>query len=387
MKLALWGLLSFVVLVPAWLLVWPTPLTPTAWTPTPVMSEKPTIVSDVLKNAQRLALDLGHGPEGITVAPPGSPDSGTVYAGYADGRIIRLSPDGSHYQLLANTGGRPFGLAVTSDDRVLVADGVKGLLQVDRQGHITVLSRGAAGQEFGFTDDVDLQRPNGAVYFSDASSKFFFPDYLDDILEHGANGRLLRFDPVDGHTDVLLNHLHFANGVAMGPNGDYVLVDETSSYRIARYWLKGPKAGTHDVFVDGLPGFPDNLSFNGHDRFWVAIYAPRNPQLDALASHPFLRKIVSRLPAWMQPKPKRVARVLAFDLQGHEIVDLRDASVTAYAPITSVEEYGPWLWLGSKDENSIARIPLHSIFPNALEPPAGWHTAPEHPQAVPPLGE
>jgi sugar lactone lactonase YvrE len=54
-----------------------------------------------------------------------------------------------------------------------------------------------------------------------------------------------------------------------------VLVNETGAYRISRYWLTGPKAGTHDMFIDNLPGLPDNLAFNGSNRL-VALYAPRS---------------------------------------------------------------------------------------------------------------
>ena len=81
-----------------------------------------------------------------------------------------------------------------------------------------------------------------------------------------------------------------------------MLVNETGAYRISRFWLKGPQAGTHDLFIDNLPGLPDNLSFNGHDRFWVALYAPRNALLDGTAGHPFVRKMIVRALSVL-PKP------------------------------------------------------------------------------------
>ena len=46
--------------------------------------------------------------------------------------------------------------------------------------------------------------------------------------------------------------------------------------RIFRYYLKGPKAGTHDVFVDGLPGMPDNIRPNGKGGFYITLFAPPN---------------------------------------------------------------------------------------------------------------
>ena len=42
---------------------------------------------------------------------------------------------------------------------------------------------------------------------------------------------------------VFADQLLFANGVAVGPDDAYVLVNETAAYRVMRYWLKGEKAG------------------------------------------------------------------------------------------------------------------------------------------------
>ena len=33
-------------------------------------------------------------------------------------------------------------------------------------------------------------------------------------------------------------------------------------YRIQKYWLCGDKAGTAEIFIENLPGFPDNVSSN-----------------------------------------------------------------------------------------------------------------------------
>jgi sugar lactone lactonase YvrE len=376
MKKALIALLLIVV----YLLAWPTRVAPRAWTPPPAppTDRGPYAYNEALKNVQRLAVDVGIGPEGIAVDA-----TGRVYAGYRDGRVIVLSADGASYAELGTTSGRPLGIGFSPTGGLVIADAVRGLLQLGGQPRPTLLSAGAEGLAFGFTDDVDDAKLGHQVYFSDASSKFAYPDYLDDLLEHGANGRLLAYDLDTRKTAVLLRDLYFANGVAVGPDDAYVLVNETSAYRITRYWLKGPKAGTREIFVDDLPGFPDNLSFNGRDRFWVALASPRDPLLDALAGHPFLRRIVARLPAFLQPGPKKHSWVLGFDLDGRLIANLQYRGRDAYAPITSVQEYGPWLYFGSLTENAIARLPLRNVIATAPAPPSGWRSVPAHPRAAP----
>jgi len=138
----------------------------------------------------------------------------------------------------------------------------------------------------------------------------------------------------------------------------FVLVNETGAYRISRYWLKGERAGTHDLFLDNLPGLPDNLSFNGQDRFWVALYSPRNPLLDRFAGYPSLRKVMVRA-LMVVPKPiEHKAFVLGLDTEGKVIANLQDGSAGNYSPITTAREYGNWLYLGSLTSTSMARLPL-----------------------------
>ena len=96
--------------------------------------------------------------------------------------------------------------------------------------------------------------------------------------------------------------LTFANGIAVDKNGEFVLVVETGSYRIHKYWLKGEKVGSSEVLIENLPGFPDNLNHGLNGTFWVGIVSKRSALLDKILDKPFLRKIVQRLPAAVRPK-------------------------------------------------------------------------------------
>lgn len=383
MKKLLLPLALFLVGYPLWLLFSPSTVNPAVWTPPPAPKlEGAYAPNRVLKDVQHLAVGVGEGPEGVAVDAVGR-----VYAGYLDGRVIQLAANGASYVELANTQGRPLGIGFSPSGGLVVADAFKGLLHVGLGGAADVLSTASEGLPFAFADDVDNAKLSKTVYFSDASSKFGLPNYLRDLFEHRGNGRLLAYDTQTHETKTLLDGLYFANGVAVGPDDAYVLVNETGAYRITRYWLKGEKAGTHEVFVDNLPGFPDNLSFNGRDRFWVALPSLRDPMLDALADKPLLRKLLARLPGPIQNllqagKPKH-SFVLGFDLDGKLVANLQDEGAEAYAPITSVEERGPWLYFGSLSAPSIARLPLNRVFPDAPPPPEGWEQAPATPKGAP----
>lgn len=361
-------LLVIVLVVVGYLLLAPTAIQPVSWQP----PKAPGLVGVYADNsrlsvASRIGQQLVlNGPESFVIDK-----QGRVIAGLADGRVVRMSADAQSIETLINTGGRPLGLALHRDGRLIIADARKGLLALSQDNNITELSKTADGVAFGFPDDVTVSADGRYAYFSDASSRWGYGQDGDAVMEHSGDGRLLRYDFKTQQTIVLLNHLEFANGVALGPNEAYVLVNETGAYRITRYWLTGAKAGSHDIFIDNLPGLPDNLSFNGKDRFWVAIFTPRNVLLDATAQYPFLRKVFSRALA-IVPKPiEHRAMAIGLDTDGHVIANLQDAGHGNYSPITSVREYGNWLWFGSLTADSLARMPLSLALPStpAASPP------------------
>ncbi|MEN5311616.1 SMP-30/gluconolactonase/LRE family protein [Pseudomonas koreensis] len=347
-------LLLLVILVIGFLLLMPTKVQPVAWKPPPApsLSEGVYAENQRLKAAKQVGPGDIDGPEALLL------EGDFLITGLHDGRLLRSSLDGKQRQVLSDTGGRPLGLARHPNGLLVIADGVKGLLSLDAQGRLTALTTEANGVPFGFTDDVAIDQSGHYAYFSDASSRWGYGHDGEAIIEHGGDGRLLRYDFQSGKTSVLLDKLEFANGVTLGPDDAYVLVNETGAYRISRYWLSGPKAGTHDLFIDNLPGLPDNLAFNGSNRFWVALYAPRSALLDGTAGHPWVRKMIVRA-LTVLPKPvEKRGFVLGLDLQGKVIANLQDASSGNYSPITTAREYGDWLYLGSLKASHMARLPL-----------------------------
>lgn len=324
----------------AYLLFWPVPIDPLAWTPAPDPGlTGPYAQSTGLKSVTKLINDAGLGPEDVTRGP-----DGRFYSGLQDGRILRFNTEGN--ELFVNTGGRPLGMQFDVRGNLIVADAFKGLLSVSPHGNVTVLVDSINGQRMLFPDDLDIAA-DGTIWFTDASQRFDQHHWINDFWEARPTGRLLSYDPQTKQTTVRMSDLLFANGVALGPNDAFVLVNETIAARIWRLWLKGERTGQREIFRDGLPGYPDNLSFNKHGTFWVALPAPRNQQLEGLAGQPFLRKVIFRLPERFTNIPlPPVAWVLGLDEQGKVKHSLRDTS-GAYASVTSVNEFHGQLYLGS----------------------------------------
>jgi hypothetical protein len=122
--------------------------------------------------------------------------------------------------------------------------------------------------------------------------------------------------------------------------------------------LVGPDAGTSEVLIDNLPGFPDGVSAGTGGIFWVTIVSPRDKLADeVLFPHPFLRKVLGRLPSALMPAPKDYGFVLGLDGDGNVVYNLQDPT-GAFGQITNVMEYDGMLYMGSLSEDAVGRIPV-----------------------------
>lgn len=353
LKRAIVFILIVVAVLVAYFLLWPVPIDPVAWSPQqdPGLTG-PYAANNYLADVERLGDDPEDaGPEDIAFDADGN-----VFGGLEDGRILKCSPEFTEKTVVANTGGRPLGLDFDADGNLIIADGIKGLLRMAPDGSIETLSTEYGGAPFRFVDDADVA-PDGTIYFTDASFKFTVGQSREDVTENAPNGRLLGYEPDKDRTFLVEDGFHFPNGVAVAPDGSYLLMNETARYRIFKVWLMGEKKYEAEVLVDNLPGFPDNITSNGEGEYWVALFAPRNEILDRYAGSPMIRKMLFRLPAFMQPAPAHYAMCLCIDAEGNLLHNLQDPE-GHYAPITTAREYDGALWLGSLTDTAVGRIAL-----------------------------
>jgi sugar lactone lactonase YvrE len=334
----------------------PAPISPVAYAPAAPKELVGVLAPNkLLQNAELLGLGKIDGPEEVVVD-----SQGRIYAGTLDGKIMMLTLDGK-LDVFAETHGRPLGMQFDKNANLIVCDADKGLLSINPLGKITVLVTSANGALLNFTDALDISK-DGIIYFTDASTQYRQNEYLYDLLESKPHGRLLSFNPATGQIKLLLKDLYFANGVALSQQENFVLVNETYRYRIVRYWLKGPKAGTHDIFIDNLPGFPDNISSNGKGTFWLALFTVRNDVVDTLHSYPFLKAQMSKLPKALWPKPKPYGLVLALNEQGEITKSLHEPTGKHLNEITSAREQDGYLYLGSLHNDRIGKYKLPKVI-------------------------
>jgi len=308
----------------------------------------PLAPNNRLAQAQHLADGKIVGPEDIA-----QDAQGRLYAGTQDGKIVRLLPDGTP-EAFATTGGRPLGIRFDASGNLIVADAWKGLLSINPQGQISTLTTAANGEPFLFTNALEIAS-DGKIYFTD-SSRFHQPDWMLDAFEAKPWGRLLCYDPANQSTSLIMKDLNFPNGVALSKDEDFLVINETFRYRMLRLWLKGPKAGTQDIFIDNLPGFPDGVSSDHDGQFWVAIPTIRNMLLDTIHPYPRLKELVAALPKSLSPKPQPYGLIIRINEKGRITDSLHDSSGTVVSQVTSVRQLGNSLVMGSLEQTYVAKV-------------------------------
>lgn len=200
-----------------------------------------------------------------------------------------------------------------------------------------------------YADDVAIGPRTGRVYFTDATD--IAPDHMIDWLRRDrhwdtlyaskvdlirgvATGRLLQYDPATDETTVLLDHLHFANGVAVADAEErYLIVAETFGINVLRYDLHD---GTVTTVVKGaeLPGYVDGVDCSWQHNLCYAVMpsaiVPVHKLWNALPeplSH-LIRTIAMVLPRRLVPPVKTFGGVIEFDPTGKVTTDTTTTNVT-----------------------------------------------------------
>jgi ribose transport system permease protein len=342
-----------------------------------VGSSSPYAINDRLSQVEIIGLGEIDGPEDVILD-----EEGHLYCGVRHGEIIRfLAPDYIKREVYAHVGGRPLGLAFDRDGGLNVCIAGMGLYRIDRERNINKLTAETNRSPFSIIDDSRMRLaddldigPDGKIYFSEATIRYGFEEWVADALEGRGNGRIIRYDPATGATRTILRNLLFANGTCLAHDNKSVLFAETWGCRISRYWLEGPKAGTVEGVISGLPGYPDNINRGSNGTYWVALAGTRTPSYDLAMTMPGFRRRMARWVAsdeWLFPNVN-VGCVVHFDADGRVLETLWDLKGENHPTITSMREHRGYLFLGGVTNNRIGRLKIPGADPNWTGQASYW---------------
>lgn len=348
-------LLLIALLLAGYFALWPVSVEPVAWqAPRDEGYTGSFTKNNQLSTLERIELQRDVGPEDLA-----KDANNHVYFSLHSGDIKYLDNAGQIHDWV-NTNGRPLGIEFDEQGQLWVADAFKGLLRISPKGEITTMVNKLDGALINYADDVDIAS-NGFVYFSDASEKFAARDHgtyaasLLDINEHGGHGRILEYNPATNRVEILAEGINFANGVTLSHDEQFVLFNETGSYRVLRVGLYGDQRGQISTVIDNLPGFPDNIAKTNNGLYWLGLVSPRNAMLDALSDSPRIRKIIERLPSFLRPQAEDYGHIIALNDQGEVIHNLQDPT-GHYGQTTGALAIGNKLYVSSLHETALGVI-------------------------------
>jgi len=392
-----------------------------SWTGNLEANEKLNLVDRLFENQLK-------GPESFAVK------DGAIYTGLMSGVIIKIDPIALTFKPVAKIGeyceeqyeehkcGRPLGMTFTKEGKLLVCDAVFGLYMLDLDKKVEE-NRIRDNREIEKVDYEPLLTPetiiNGSqnvvfnslvlandgetVYFTVSSTRFPLRDSGFELISD-PSGRVLEYNLRTRETKVLVREINFANGIEIDPHGEYFLFCESGRAKIHKYYLKGEKAGKHEVLVENLPGLPDNIKINDNGKFYIGLISPRIPGkphlLELIGPHNWVRKFLARLVSMVLLPFKTMNRImpnsvtlkfeywcgnleplahlappygLVIELDGEtgEIMSSLHSTNGAVRFIAEAFVHDRWIYFGSPYNNYLARIPKRLRFTSQQKSSAG----------------
>lgn len=318
------------------------PAAPTAFIGTAALNEK-------LKATQTISLNGWYGPEDILFD-----EAGNLYCGvhaketdFGDGRILKIDSNGT-IETFYNAGSWVAGLHFDHEGNLIALSHREGLISISPQKKVRVLAaKDENGKPFLIPNGLDIAS-DGKIYFSNTSdvSGYTIKYGRKIILEMKPLGGLYCYDPKSEKVKTLIDGTWFGNGVVLSRDEDYLLMTETTKYRVLKYWLKGDKSGQTETFIDNLPGFPNGISIRENGSYWLGFSTKRSDALDKIHPKPGMKKFVYALPNFFQPKAEKFGMVMNISKEGKILQTLFDTTGTTLPEAGAVKEHRGYLYIG-----------------------------------------
>ncbi|XP_072032589.1 adipocyte plasma membrane-associated protein-like [Amphiura filiformis] len=358
------------------LLIIPSPIDPVSFSlPDPPVFEGPLAPNNKLQQAEKIYEGEVIGPESLEKG------RGGFYTGLADGRIIKITKN--KIEEIAKLGkppcggvenehtcGRPLGVRFHKDGNLYAVDAYSGIYRVFLETgdamEIFSTREPVNGRPLMFVNDLDIASED-MIYFTDSSDKFERRQNKLLALEGSATGRVFQLNPYTDEVTLLMDGLALPNGIQISAEEDYILICETLRSRIHKYYLDGPKQGTSEIFIDNLPGLPDNIRYSNGGGYWVGFAAVRKQPFsmyDFMASRPWIRTFIAKLfnQEFIMNFVPKYGLVVELDENGKIIRSLHDPTGQTITGVSEVLDLGSHLYFGSYDAPFIGKLSYQNVY-------------------------
>jgi gluconolactonase len=176
------------------------------------------------------------------------------------GRVFKITPD-ARWSLVVEYEGWPNGLKIGSDGRILVADYMHGLMELDaKAGRMTPILTSRNSESFRGCNDLHIAK-NGDIYFTDQGQTGL----------HDPTGRVYRLS-TSGRLDCLIDTGVSPNGLVLDPSERVLFVAMTRDNAVWRMpIMKDGSVSKVGRFCTMFgPSGPDGMTMDKDGRLYVA---------------------------------------------------------------------------------------------------------------------
>jgi gluconolactonase len=224
----------------------------------------------------------GHPTDCFIEGPSFDPDGNLYVVDIPFGRIFRIAPDGT-WSLAVEYEGWPNGLKISAEGRILVADYMHGIMELDaKAGRMKAVLTSRNSESFRGCNDLHLAR-DGDIYFTDQGQTGL----------HDPTGRVYRLTK-GGRLDCLLDTGISPNGLVLDPNEAVLFVAMTRDNAVWRLpFMKDGSVSKVGRFCSMFgPSGPDGMTMDADGRLFVAhasaghvfVFAPNGEMIARIKS-------------------------------------------------------------------------------------------------------
>uniref|UniRef100_A0A7S1TP07 Strictosidine synthase conserved region domain-containing protein n=1 Tax=Erythrolobus australicus TaxID=1077150 RepID=A0A7S1TP07_9RHOD len=324
-----------------------------------------------MARAVRYGVDAVRDAEKVMRAPDGS-----LYAFDEHSQLFRISAvdtvstyeepfRAERVHSFGYSNGRPVAGDFLPDGRLVFCNVPRGLFIFDLRTKDFDAIPQQRGVELHFCDDLAVSRNGSRIYVTDAVDYAIEEAHPSILLvslvaglEGRASGRVLEYDFASSRMRVVADGFLFANGIALSPDGSFLVVSETYASRVHRIWLDGPKAGVREPFGTSLmPGFLDGISRASDGGYWVAVYASQPVTWPVFAQLPRIRHHAMKIPNYV-PGASSHGLIVKLDANGVATKSLHDPRCEQVCLISSVLEHDGKLFFGHVGQSFLSVLSL-----------------------------
>jgi len=295
-------------------------------------------------------------------------------------RVVRIGRHaGPAPVVVAELDGPVTALVPAGDGAVLAAVGGQGVVRVGPSGAVEPVLTAAVGA-LRCPTALALDPAGDTLYVCDGSRDHVPDEWVHDLMDGGASGRLVALDRRTGSASVLLDGLAWPAGVAAAPGGG-VVFSTAWDHSVRRRDANGATPAT--VLQRGLPGYPGKLAPAGDGGYWLAVFALRTQLVEfVLMEHEYRQEMMRTIEPdyWIRPAlrtldsalepiqggaikklgvkkpwapPRSYGMVLRLDADGEVVASLQSPADGTRHGIVSAREHDGRLYVASQGSDTI----------------------------------